>query len=87
MKRIYIPLPDAEARRALLHHSLQGQPAVLSDTDLARIVHRTDGCALTLSGRPATRPHAQERGRVKTFRDQAPLQRKSSGAVSRVAVK
>lgn len=45
MKRIYIPLPDAEARRALLQHALQGQPATLSDADLARIVHRTEGCA------------------------------------------
>lgn len=46
VKRIYIPLPDGDARRDMLCHALHGQPTSLSDADLARIVGRTDGCAI-----------------------------------------
>ena len=42
MKRIYIPMPDAGARRALLQHLLAGQPARLGRADLERIVAATD---------------------------------------------
>ncbi len=42
-KRIYIPLPDGEARRALLLRLLEGQPSRLSAADFERIVRATDG--------------------------------------------
>lgn len=41
VKRIYIPMPDAATRRALLKHLLSGQPARLSRADLERIVEAT----------------------------------------------
>lgn len=43
VKRIYIPMPDAEGRRALLKATLAGQPAKLSRTDVERIVGSTEG--------------------------------------------
>ena len=42
MKRIYIPMPDADARRVLLQHLLAGQPVRLGRADLERIVDATD---------------------------------------------
>ncbi|GAQ86208.1 AAA-type ATPase family protein [Klebsormidium nitens] len=42
VKRIYIPLPDAPARRALLDHVLRGQAVRMSERDLARLVAETD---------------------------------------------
>lgn len=42
MKRIYIPMPDADARRSLLQHLLTGQPAKLSAADLERVVSATE---------------------------------------------
>lgn len=42
-KRIYIPLPDADARRALLRHLLEGQPSRLTAADLERLVSVTGG--------------------------------------------
>lgn len=42
MKRIYIPLPDAPARRALLEHVLKGQAVRLSDRELSQLVDETD---------------------------------------------
>ncbi len=43
VKRIYIPMPDAEGRRALLKHTLEGQPVRLSATELERLVQVTEG--------------------------------------------
>ena len=43
MKRVYIPMPDAPGRRALLRHVLAGQPARLSGADIEALVVRTDG--------------------------------------------
>lgn len=42
-KRIYIPLPNTDARRALLLRLLDGQPTRLSAPDIERIVRSTDG--------------------------------------------
>lgn len=42
-KRVYIPLPDSEGRRALLMHLLDGQPSRLSASDLERLVSATGG--------------------------------------------
>ncbi|GBG84651.1 hypothetical protein CBR_g39027 [Chara braunii] len=43
VRRIYIPLPDAKARRALLTHLLKGQAFCLPERDLEKIVVATDG--------------------------------------------
>ena len=43
VKRVYIPMPDAPARRALLQHVLRGQPARLSRADMEALVCSTDG--------------------------------------------
>ncbi|KAL1828532.1 hypothetical protein DCAR_0207766 [Daucus carota subsp. sativus] len=43
VKRIYIPLPDANVRRILLKHKLKGQPFSLPDGDLERLVKETEG--------------------------------------------
>ncbi|KAK3036330.1 hypothetical protein RJ639_031737 [Escallonia herrerae] len=43
VKRIYIPLPDAEARRQLLQHKLKGQAFSLPGGDLERLVEATEG--------------------------------------------
>lgn len=42
VKRVYIPMPDATARRALLRHVLAGQPARLSRADVEALVARTE---------------------------------------------
>jgi vacuolar protein-sorting-associated protein 4 len=42
-KRIYIPLPDAHARRELLDHKLAAASVELSDAHRASIVARTEG--------------------------------------------
>ncbi|EIE22784.1 AAA-domain-containing protein [Coccomyxa subellipsoidea C-169] len=41
VKRIYIPMPDADARRELLKHLLRGQPVRLSRADMERVVTAT----------------------------------------------
>ncbi len=41
VKRIYIPMPDPDTRRALLKHLLSGQPAKLSRADIERLVAAT----------------------------------------------
>jgi SpoVK/Ycf46/Vps4 family AAA+-type ATPase len=45
-KRIYVPLPDATARKALVTHLLNKQGAagakVLRDFEIDRIIHLTD---------------------------------------------
>ena len=38
VKRIYIPMPDAEGRRSLLKHTLEEQPVKLTATELERLV-------------------------------------------------
>ncbi|KAH6789529.1 AAA-type ATPase family protein [Perilla frutescens var. frutescens] len=43
VKRIYIPLPDANARKVLLKHKLKGHAFSLPDRDLERLVAETDG--------------------------------------------
>ncbi len=43
VKRIYVPLPDVDARLALLRNTLNGQPARLRDIDLERIAQITEG--------------------------------------------
>lgn len=43
VKRIYVPLPDAEVRQALLRHQLKGQAFALPGTDLEKLVNETDG--------------------------------------------
>jgi len=43
VKRVYIPMPDAAARRALLAHMLAGQPARLSAGDAEALARRTEG--------------------------------------------
>ena len=43
VKRIYVPLPDADSRLALLRNTLRGQPASLRDVDLERIAQITEG--------------------------------------------
>ena len=47
-KRLYVPLPDADARRALLLRLLDGQPSRLSSADIERIVHATNRCGRVL---------------------------------------
>ncbi|EFJ46695.1 hypothetical protein VOLCADRAFT_62257, partial [Volvox carteri f. nagariensis] len=42
-KRIYIPLPDAEGRRAVLTHLLKGQRVSLTDRDVVGLVRSTEG--------------------------------------------
>ena len=41
--RIYIPLPDAESRLAVLQHLLKGQQSGLKAQDLDRLVRATGG--------------------------------------------
>lgn len=55
-KRIYIPLPDGDARRALLLNLLEGQPSRLSDADVERIVRGTEGCVSDTSYCPMAVP-------------------------------
>ena len=43
MRRIYIPLPDAAARRSLIAVMLQGSASRLSAGDVERVVRSTDG--------------------------------------------
>ena len=43
MKRIYVPMPDAASRQALLKNTLQGQACRLSRSDLEHLVGLTDG--------------------------------------------
>ncbi|KAL3814899.1 hypothetical protein ACJIZ3_016167 [Penstemon smallii] len=43
VKKIYIPLPDASARRLLLKHKLKGNAFSLPDRDIERLVAETDG--------------------------------------------
>lgn len=48
VKRIYIPLPDAEGRTIILKHLLksagvQGSGAALSNSDISKVVRATDG--------------------------------------------
>ncbi|KAM7472125.1 hypothetical protein LguiA_010308 [Lonicera macranthoides] len=43
VKRIYIPLPDGNARRLLLQHKLKGQSFSLPSGDLERLVEETEG--------------------------------------------
>ncbi|KAI5654348.1 hypothetical protein M9H77_31535 [Catharanthus roseus] len=43
VKRIYIPLPDANVRRQLLKNKLKGQQFSLPDGDLERLVRETEG--------------------------------------------
>ncbi|KAL8495446.1 hypothetical protein ACS0TY_019551 [Phlomoides rotata] len=43
VKRIYIPLPDTNARRLLLKHKLKGHAFSLPDRDLEKLVAETDG--------------------------------------------
>lgn len=43
VKRIYIPLPTAEGRTAILSHLLKGQAAALSRADVDKIVRATEG--------------------------------------------
>lgn len=43
VKRIYVPLPDADVRRVLLRHQLKGQAFSLPGTDLEKLVNETDG--------------------------------------------
>lgn len=42
-KRIYVPLPDTEARRALLKHSLKGATCSIGQKTIEQIVQRTEG--------------------------------------------
>ncbi|CAI5514829.1 unnamed protein product [Closterium sp. Naga37s-1] len=43
VKRIFIPLPDAAARTALLRHLTRGRDFAISDADMHRIVSLTQG--------------------------------------------
>ncbi|KAI3751048.1 hypothetical protein L2E82_22062 [Cichorium intybus] len=43
VKRIYIPLPDANVRKNLLKHKLKGQAFSLPGGDLERLVKDTEG--------------------------------------------
>ncbi|XP_054783530.1 uncharacterized protein LOC129290684 [Prosopis cineraria] len=43
VKRIYVPLPDANVRRLLLKHKLKGQAFSLPSGDLERLVKDTEG--------------------------------------------
>ena len=47
VKRIYIPMPGPEGRRALLRHTLEDQPTRLSAADLERLVE-VSSCAQCL---------------------------------------
>ena len=40
-KRVYVPLPDAEGRRAIVRHLLRGQRHALGSRDLERVVAST----------------------------------------------
>ncbi len=42
MKRIYIPMPDADARLQILEHQLRGEPVNLRRGDKERIVAATE---------------------------------------------
>lgn len=50
-KRIYVPLPDPEARRSMIQHLLKGQRCKLSGRELERIVSATGGRVWGLFGR------------------------------------
>lgn len=43
VKRVYIPLPEAEGRAAVMQHLLQTQKSKLHPTDFARVVRKTEG--------------------------------------------
>ena len=60
-KRIYVPLPDAEGRRAIITHLLRGQAQALGGRDLDRIVASTGEGGL--AGRQAWEEHACGGGR------------------------
>jgi SpoVK/Ycf46/Vps4 family AAA+-type ATPase len=46
-KRLYIPLPNAVARREIIVKMLSSHLHHLKDADLDRIAARTDGCFVT----------------------------------------
>ena len=46
VKRLYIPLPEAVARRTIIINLLKQQAYTLADTDLDTITSRTDGKVL-----------------------------------------
>ena len=65
VKRIYVPLPDVDARLALLRHTLDGQPARLRDVDLERIAQIAEGWGVRCSLQPqSTKPSSQTHGTV-----------------------
>ena len=43
VKRLYIPLPDAAARKQIVKNLMQQQPHSLSDDDINNISQQTDG--------------------------------------------
>ncbi len=43
VKRVYIPLPDAPARLAIVHHLLHGQRHALTNNELGYLVNATSG--------------------------------------------
>ena len=43
MKRIFIPMPDAVGRQAMLRSTLEGQPTCLSSDDEDSLIQATDG--------------------------------------------
>ena len=43
VKRLYIPLPDAPARKQIVENLMQQQPNNLSDDDINNIGQQTDG--------------------------------------------
>jgi SpoVK/Ycf46/Vps4 family AAA+-type ATPase len=50
-KRVYVPLPDAAARRAMIAHLLRGQRHALSPRDLERVVMGTGAGPMGLGAR------------------------------------
>lgn len=42
-RRIYIPLPDAEAREALINHKLKDVHKNLSEEDMKKLIQMTEG--------------------------------------------
>ena len=43
VKRLYIPLPDVEARRQIVVNLLTQQSSDLGDREIEQVVQRTDG--------------------------------------------
>jgi SpoVK/Ycf46/Vps4 family AAA+-type ATPase len=74
-RRVYVPLPDAPARTALISHLLKGQKSALTSSELAGIVARSEGYSCsdlaTVSKEAAMQPLRDLGSNIRTVRPSA----------------